>query len=210
MPDAARILLAGGAAVAFALGAAALAVLHLLPTRVDPIRDAVSDYGRGPYRAYYVVQVVAIGLGALLLTVVMAVGLTAGAFGLLLLAAFGLCRIGIAAFPADIAGQPGTRRGRVHVALAAVAFTAIAIAAPLLSIELAAAASWRTVGAFLIALAAAVPTALVATYAAATLTRLRGIFGALERLFYVAAISWLMVVAVQIVAAGSQVVAVGR
>lgn len=38
------------AALATVVQAVALVVLHLLPTGYDPVRDAVSDYGVGPYR----------------------------------------------------------------------------------------------------------------------------------------------------------------
>jgi hypothetical protein len=41
------------AALFTALQTAALIVLHVLPTGYNPIRDAVSDYGVGPYRAWF-------------------------------------------------------------------------------------------------------------------------------------------------------------
>ena len=47
------------AALFAAVQTAALIVLHVLPTRYNPIRDAVSDYGVGRYRAWFWLQAVA-------------------------------------------------------------------------------------------------------------------------------------------------------
>jgi hypothetical protein len=52
------------AAAATVLQAAALIVLHFLPTGYNPVRDAVSDYGVGPYRGWFWLQAVAGGSAA--------------------------------------------------------------------------------------------------------------------------------------------------
>lgn len=49
--------------------AGALIVLHVLPTGYNPIRDAVSDYGVGPYRAWFWLQAVAGGVACLALAI---------------------------------------------------------------------------------------------------------------------------------------------
>jgi len=36
-----------------------LVALHVLPTKYDPVRDAISDYGVGDYRRYFWAQLVA-------------------------------------------------------------------------------------------------------------------------------------------------------
>jgi Protein of unknown function (DUF998) len=41
------------AALAAVLQACALVTLHFQPTGYDPVRDAVSDYGVGPYRGWF-------------------------------------------------------------------------------------------------------------------------------------------------------------
>ena len=55
------------AALATAVQAAALITLHLLPTGYNPVRDAVSDYGVGPYRGWFRLQAAAGGVGCLAL-----------------------------------------------------------------------------------------------------------------------------------------------
>ncbi len=51
------------AALATAVQAVALIMLHLLPTGYNPVRDAVSDYGVGRYRGWFWLQAVAGGVG---------------------------------------------------------------------------------------------------------------------------------------------------
>jgi hypothetical protein len=41
------------AAVAMAISTGALLQLHVLPTGYNPVRDAVSDYAIGRYRAWF-------------------------------------------------------------------------------------------------------------------------------------------------------------
>jgi hypothetical protein len=55
------------AALATAVQALALIMLHLLPTGYHPVRDAVSDYGIGPYRGWFWLQTAAGGVGCLAL-----------------------------------------------------------------------------------------------------------------------------------------------
>jgi hypothetical protein len=60
------------AAILAAVQAGALIVLHALPTGYNPIRDAVSDYGVGPYRGWFWLQAVAGGLACLFLAIALA------------------------------------------------------------------------------------------------------------------------------------------
>ena len=60
------------AALATAVQAVALIMLHLLPTGYNPVRDAVSDYGVGRYRGWFWLQAVAGGVGCLALGIALA------------------------------------------------------------------------------------------------------------------------------------------
>jgi NADPH:quinone reductase-like Zn-dependent oxidoreductase len=60
------------AALATAVQAVALIMLHLLPTGYHPVRDAVSDYGVGPYRNWFWLQAAAGGVGCLALGIALA------------------------------------------------------------------------------------------------------------------------------------------
>ncbi len=119
------------AALATAVQAVTLIVLHLLPTGYNPVRDAVSDYGVGPYRGWFWLQAVAGGLGCLALgialaelhpftptQVVVALIVTAGA------------RFLIPFFATDQQGNRfQTLHGTVHMILAVIAFGGLVWAA---------------------------------------------------------------------------------
>lgn len=60
------------AALATAIQAVALIMLHLLPMGYNPVRDAVSDYGVGPYRGWFWLQAVTGGVGCLALAIALA------------------------------------------------------------------------------------------------------------------------------------------
>jgi hypothetical protein len=119
------------AAVATAGQAGALVVLHVLPTGYDPVRDAVSDYGVGPYRGWFWTQAVAGGVGSLAL----ALGLnhlhpftpTQVVVALIVTA---VARFLIPFFATDQGGNRfETRHGAIHMVLAVLSFGGLVWAA---------------------------------------------------------------------------------
>jgi hypothetical protein len=119
------------ALVAVSAQLALLVALHVLPTKYDPVRDAISDYGVGDYRGWFWAQLVA---GALACTSV-AIALTGlhpyvPTVVVVLLFANAAARLLMPAFPTD---QPGSRfetvKGKIHMVLAVVAFASVAAAA---------------------------------------------------------------------------------
>ena len=102
-------VLSAVALVAVAVAAAAHVRVHLLPTGRNPVRDAVSDYGAGPYRAWYRTTVVGLAIASGSLTVAFARDGGPGAGSLAALAVFAVARLAIAWFPVDLPGEPATR-----------------------------------------------------------------------------------------------------
>jgi uncharacterized protein DUF998 len=156
--------------------------LHVAPTGYSPLRNAVSEYGVGRYAWGYRAQVTLAALAAICL---------AGALPshpveqVTLLLVFAAARIAIAFFPTDLLdSREMTRAGRVHLLLAAVAFTAICwcmcVYAP------------RWLG--YVATVGAVGTFL----ALRRVPQLRPILGLLERVFYAATIAWFIVNAIRL------------
>ncbi len=192
MSDPSAALLGGSAAVMFVLAAIAVVWLHRQPAAVDNLREGVSAYGAGAYAPSYRFQVIASGIGGLLLAGALALSGATVPFGLAFLAIFGVVRIAIAWFPTDLEGRV-TRTGWFHVLLAAVAFISIAIAAPAISLSLAGASAWRGLAPIMVPLAFAVTASVVATFASNSLARTRPIFGAVERVVYVTGFAWLLV-----------------
>ena len=198
--DTTTALLAGGATAALLAALVVLVRTHLLPTGHNPVRDAVSDYGVGAYRIYYRVMVVELGVGALLLAAALgrATGVSSG--GIVWLVVYGVARIVIAAFPTDPGGTADTVTGRVHLVLAAIAFTAIRSRRP---------PSARTSTAIR---AGAGSTARSGPSAPPSWSRrsrrwsrgrapLRALaFGAIKRLLYLASFAWLLLVAIHLLA----------
>jgi hypothetical protein len=175
---------------ALILGAVAcLAYLHARDRELDPLRDAVSDYGTTPLHRFYRAQVVLMGLGAASIAVALARDTGVGAT-VIWLWAFAASRVAIAFFMTDRPGAPVTRDGRIHLVLAAIAFASIGFGAPNIGSDLAAEPGWSELAHQL--------GWVVAVTAIATLVARRLAprwFGLIERSLYVAYIAWLLIVA---------------
>jgi hypothetical protein len=197
--DTTAALLAALAAGAFLGGAATLIWVNVLRTGHDLMRDAVSDYGAGSYRAFYRATVILLGIGALLLLVALAHGTDVTRGGLIWLGVYGVSRIAIAFFPTDLEGAPVTPVGRVHLVLAAAAFAAIAFAASDLAPSLADQPGWGGVDGLLSVLRWAVVVFAVGTLITRVVMQLRRVFGLVERLLYVASIAFLLTVSIEAV-----------
>jgi Protein of unknown function (DUF998) len=196
-PDTTAAVLAALAAAAVAAGTVALVWVNFLPTGHRPMVDAVSDYGASPYRAFYRATVVSLGIGALLLLAALAHGTDVPSAGLVWLGAYGVTRIAIAFFPTDLEGETVTATGRIHLLLAAVAFTAIAFAATDLVPALHSEPGWDA-NRLLDGLRWAVVITAVGTGVTRVVLPLRhSVFGLVERLLYVATIAFLLTVAIE-------------
>src|SRR5262245_17111814 len=169
-----------------------LVVLHFLPTGLDPIRYAVSDYGWTSYQLGYRTMVVLQGAGAILIAV--GLGRQTDAKSLGWLYAYGVVRLLVSGFMTD--RDPGslrtlTRTGRIHVLLAGTAFASIAVAASHLD--------WTGKPSVLGPLGWLVTVTAIATGTALVVTPIRRVaLGAIERPHYAAALAWLIVVAISI------------
>jgi hypothetical protein len=172
--------------VPLAVGVAALVRLHLIPTGLDPMRDAVSDYGTTEHHVLYRVQVVAFGLSAALLTAALSQEEPVRTGGLVWLAIYAAARIAIAGFMIDRDAARPTTEGRVHLLLATLAFTAIAVAASTVGPDL---------GGTSHSLSWAVVAAAIGTGVCRLVPPLAPSFGAVERLLYVTTVAWLVATA---------------
>jgi hypothetical protein len=161
---------------------------------------AISDYGIGPHHRYYRAMVVLLGSGAALLLAALARGSDAGDRALTFLGVFAAARIATAFFMTDEPGGEVTTRGRVHVVLAAVAFTAIAFGSADTTSALEDTPGWSDGAGSVLRLAAdAVGVTAVLTLAAYLVPQARErAFGIAERLLYVAIVGWLAVAALHL------------
>jgi hypothetical protein len=182
-------LIAAGVSV----GAAALVVLHALPTGLSPVRDAVSRYGITEYRAGYRVQTIAYGLAGMGAAVGIATMPGPTAIVVALCCLFAASRLAISWFPMDVPGGEPTTHGRRHLILAATAFVAVAVAARQLSRLL----DHDGIDPRIAGASTVLAVLMVVTLVAIGIDRRAGgrHFGLVERCFYVCMTTWLVVVA---------------
>lgn len=162
--------------------------MHTLPTGLSPMRDAVSDYGATAFHLYYRAMVVLLGAGAGFLAIALHDNGDVSSRGRVWLWVFALSRLAIAGFMTVRPGRHVTLEARIHLVLAAAAFTAIAFAAPIISGDLELAQPLATL----------VIACAVATLVARAVPRLARVFGIVERALYAAFLSWLVVVAISL------------
>ena len=169
-----------------------LVALHFLPTGLDPIRYAVSDYGWTSYQLGYRAMVVLQGVGAILIAAGLGQQTDAQSLGWLYV--YGVVRVLVSGFMTDREPESLrslTRTGRIHVLLAGTAFASIAVAASHID--------WTGKPAVLGPLGWLVTATAIATGTALVVPQIRRVaLGLIERTHYVAAITWLIVVAASI------------
>ncbi|GAA1918486.1 hypothetical protein GCM10009775_08830 [Microbacterium aoyamense] len=169
-----------------------LVVVHVLPTKLSPLRDPVSQYGITPFRGWYWsaaggAAIAGVG-GALLFSTI------PGAIAIVttvLLGVFAVARALIGVFPMDAPDAAKSRTGRTHNLLAFAAFASVTAAAftgagaihdagaPTLS-------TWSTIFGVIMALGT------VGMILAAAIPALHGVFGLAERLIYAGFIAWFL------------------
>jgi hypothetical protein len=182
---------------ATAIGFGAVVVLHLLPTGLSPMHNAVSQYGITRYRLGYRVQTISIGVAAAAAAVGLAEAVPGRAPALVaLLIIFALARLVISWFPMDEPGGVLTNHGRMHGLIAIVTFLAIAIAAQRLGTVAKQVPGWATLATVSSVIGWLMVASLVAMMVVGRRRRTDraspSYFGAVERVFYLAIVAWLV------------------
>jgi hypothetical membrane protein len=161
--------------------------------------NAESDYGRGPW--YWVMDLnfllrcaLSLTIAAALYRVVRLDGRSRA--GLALLVTWGICSGLLAFFADDPAGTPRTGSGVVHVVLALIAFTCIAIGVILISASLMSDPAWRPAAPILLAISIA--GALAYLLLGAPHKHYHAPGGLYERIFLGLELLWIAVAAVAV------------
>jgi hypothetical protein len=180
---------------------ALLVALHVLPTKYNPVRDAISDYGVGDYRSWFWAQLAA---GALACTSV-AIALTGlhpyvPTVVVALLFANAGARLLMPAFPTDQSGNRfETVKGTIHMVLAVVAFGAVAAAATGLGGLFSHYPAWHSAKSLLVPVGWVVLAGAVACALGLVGPRLKPIFGLIERFFTLSVIVWIYLMSIEII-----------
>jgi Protein of unknown function (DUF998) len=184
------------ALVALAVTVASLVWLHLQPTGLSPVRDPVSQYGITSFREGYRAATIAFAAAGLALAAGISQAL--GGRGLavvILLVVFAIARVAINWFPMDPPGAKWTRTGWMHFVLAFVAFAAVLAAAEAFGAVLSNPGTWHELAPVSQALGYALTACLALFGLAQSVPPLRARFGAIERGFYLFAVTWCAVFA---------------
>jgi hypothetical protein len=188
------------AALATAVQAVTLIALHLLPTGYNPVRDAVSDYGEGPYRGWFWLQAVAGGVGCLALAIALAqLRLFTPTQAVVALIAAAAARFLIPFFATDQQGNRfQTIHGTIHMILAVISFGGLVWAATGLWSTLRHYPAWHGAEGALTIIPWIMLGSVIAVVLAIRGPRLKPFFGIFERLFYLSSITWVLIVAIDL------------
>jgi hypothetical membrane protein len=170
---------------------ASILLLHALPTGYNPIRNAVSDYGVGKYRVWHRVAVLSLAVCGFALAIA-STGTIKPESDIVIgfLVVFAIARVIIPFFPTDLEGQTFTTRGRIHWALAIIAFASLAFAAGFYK---------GTVLDDAIGTVVVVAASLLIVSLVLHRRRKIEILGLFERVFYFSMICWLLVTGIELV-----------
>jgi hypothetical membrane protein len=190
--------LAPGAMMLILLYPVAAIALHLLPTGFNPVTHELSDYANGPYGWLMTVGFLGLGLGSLLLVWIVARGHDDGLLSpatLLLLGVWGAARFLAAFFRDDLPAAVPTVHRRIHNVLGALAFFSVSIAMILASRSFRREPHWSSLSRLSLVLGV---LALIATLlfvgGVESSSPTHPVLGLSERVFYVCAIVWLLLV----------------
>jgi hypothetical protein len=186
------VTVAGVAAlVALMATIGSLGYLHVAPTGLSPLRNAVSQYGITPYKVGYRAATLAFSAAGLALALALSQALHhRGSATIAFLIVFAAARAAISWFPMDRPGAPPTQTGRIHGLLAIAAFGSATAAAFRLAGALSQPGAWHTLAGTSRTLGWLMLACLISMALTRRLTAIGRWFGAIERGFYVSAIAW--------------------
>jgi hypothetical membrane protein len=171
-------------------------VLKFLRPEYSLLHNAESDYGRGPW--FWVMDLNFLLRCALSLAITVAISRSARMEGRLragqvLLVIWAICSGLLAFFADDIEGTPLHGSGVVHIALALIAFLAVAVGTILISVSLLSDDNWGATGKLLLAVSAAGLAAFLLLGSATRHPHAPG--GLYERIFLGLELLWIAIAA---------------
>ena len=171
--------------------------LHFLRPDVNPVLEPMSNYAVGPYGFLLTAADIGIGLAALALILGLYLGIAPPGrsyVGLFLVGLYGVSTLLAGIFPIDVGGET-TTVGTIHNIVGNILFFAFPIAVILLSLGMGKDERWRSFRRTALALAGVVVLTVILTMVGVNI----GIgYGVIQRLFNVAAMLWMLVVALHL------------
>lgn len=186
------------ALVGLAATVCSLAYLHIAPTGLSALRNAVSQYGITEYRGGYRAATISFGVAGAALAVGVADAVHAMGKGVVvaLLVVFAIGRLIISWFPMDAPDAPRTSTGTAHGIIALVTFGSATLAAFRFGSVLTSGVWWHSLASVSTGFGWAMVVCLAGMVLRRSVPTLRNAFGAIERGFYVAMIGWFTAIAI--------------
>lgn len=181
------------------ISTACLAYLHFLPTGLRPLRNAVSEYGAGPYKFWYQAMCVTQAAAAFLTAAALAVKVTPAPvttdFSLIVL---GLARLVISQAPVyKIRGKRAPTTG-LHMLMALLIFGAAVTASASFSHYTAGNSEWQNIKPALHIFRWGIAIFALTTFAAVIVPQWLRYLGSAERLLYISIIGWFLTVGIHL------------
>jgi hypothetical membrane protein len=174
-----------------------VAVLHFLRLDVNPMLDPMSNYAVGPYGFLFTAADIGLGLAALALTFGLYLSIAPPGrsyVGLFLLGLYGVSALLSGIFPIDVGGE-ATMAGTIHNIVGNIAFFGFPIGVILLSLGMGKDERWRSFRRPALALSMVVVLTVILTIVGSNL----GMgYGVTQRIFNVAALVWMFLVALHL------------
>jgi Protein of unknown function (DUF998) len=174
-----------------------LTALHFLRPDVNPVLEPISNFAVGPYGFLFTAADIGGGLAALALILGLYLGIAPRArsyIGLFLLGLYGASELLAGIFPIDV-GAETTTAGAIHNIVGNIGFFGFPIAVILLSLGMGKDERWRSLRLPALALAGVVVLTVILTMVGFNI----GIgFGVTQRIANVAAMVWMLVVALHL------------
>jgi hypothetical protein len=174
-----------------------LTALHFLRLDVNPVLEPISNFAVGPYGFLFTAADIGGGLAALALILGLYLGIAPPGRSYIGLFFFGLYGVSVllaGIFPIDV-GAETTTVGAIHNIVGNIGFFGLPIAVILLSLGMGKDERWRSLRLPALALAGVVVLTVILTMVGSNI----GIgYGVAQRLFNVAAMLWMLVVALHL------------
>jgi hypothetical protein len=173
-----------------------VAALHFLRPDVNPVTEAISNYGVGLYSSLLTAAVLGSAVAALALTLGLYLGMVPPArsyVGLFFLGLYGVSRLLESLFPIDV-GAEATLSGTIHNILGQLAFFGFPLAVILLSLSMGKDERWRSFRRPALVVSYAVVLTDVLTIVGSNI----GLFGVTQRLATVTAMLWMLLVGLRL------------
>jgi len=182
-----------------ALSTGCLVYLHFLPTGLNPLRNAVSEYGAGRFRFWYQAMCVNQAIAAFLTAAVLATKVQSAPFTTdLSLVVLGLARLIIAKAPVTVVrGKRKTVNG-THLLMAAIIFTSAVVASASFTRHIAGNSEWLNVAKALRVFKWSILIFALATTVTVIVPRGIRYLGTAERLLYISIIGWFAVIGIHL------------